>query len=366
MEDGLEFTGGAFGCRDDKILEIVFNTSMVGYQEILSDPSYTDQAVVMTYPLIGNYGMAADDYETLVPTIGALIVREYNDEPSNFRSEKTLGEVMAEYGVAGVSGVDTRKLNRIIRNYGSCKVMITSSDISTAEAVEVLKNTELPHDAVSRVSRKQTEKYFISDRQPAKFHVAAIDCGMKQNIVRSLNDCGCDVTVVPWNTPAKVIEELKPDGIFISNGPGDPTDVPEVVETIRELRGKYPIFGICLGLQIISLAYGAKTYKLKFGHRGGNHPVRDLISDKIEITSQNHSYAVDNLSLAGTGLSCSHINLLDGTVEGVRSNKDLTFAVQYHPESAPGPEDSKYLFGNFIDMMEKAKNSSATGGKYHA
>ena len=315
LEDGQEYYGYGFGADGDKVLEIVFNTSMVGYQEILSDPSYTDQAVVMTYPLIGNYGMAEDDYESANPSIGALIVREYNDEPSNFRSAATLGDVMKKYNIAGVWGLDTRKLNRSIRDFGSRKALITGAATAREEGLEVLKNSTIPTDAVSRVSRKKTE-LFASEQE--RFHVAAIDCGMKQNIVRSLNKRGCSVTVVPWNTTADTIRSLKPDGVFISNGPGDPTDVPQTIQTIRELLGTIPIFGICLGHQIISLAYGAKTYKLKFGHRGGNHPVKNLETGKIEITSQNHSYAVDKESLAGTPLTVTHINLLDQTIEGIK------------------------------------------------
>ena len=353
LEDGQEYYGCSFGSDTEKILEIVFNTSMVGYQEILSDPSYTDQAVVMTYPLIGNYGMAADDYETETPTIGALIVREYNEEPSNFRAERTLGDVMREYGISGISGVDTRKLNRSIRDFGSRKALLTSADTPLSEGLSRLRDYEAPKDAVSRVSCREMREYGPAD---ARFHVAAIDCGMKQNIVRSLLARGCRVTVVPWNTSADAIRALRPDGLFISNGPGDPTDVPETISTVKALLGTLPVFGICLGHQIISLAYGAKTYKLKFGHRGGNHPVMDLTTGKIEITSQNHSYAVDEASLPGTPLTVTHRNLLDRTVEGIRCEKDRVFSVQYHPESAPGPQDSGHLFDRFIKMMEEASD----------
>lgn len=354
LENGEEYPGYGFGADKTSVLEIVFNTSMVGYQEILSDPSYTYQAVVMTYPLIGNYGMAEDDYERDTPTIGALIVREYNDEPSNFRSAATLSEVMKKFDIPGICGIDTRKLGRSIRDNGSCKVLITGIDTTLEEGLKILRATDIPTDAVSRVS---CDKIMISYPEIQKYHVVAIDCGMKMNIVRSLCKLGCKVTVVPWNTPAEAVMALDPDGIFISNGPGDPTDVPQTIETIKKLIGKYPIFGICLGHQIISLAYGAKTYKLKFGHRGGNHPVRDLETNKIEITSQNHSYAVDADSLAGTPLTVTHINLLDNTVEGVRCDKDNVFSVQYHPESAPGPQDSTYLFDRFIKIMEEKSNA---------
>ncbi|MCR5846873.1 MAG: glutamine-hydrolyzing carbamoyl-phosphate synthase small subunit [Lachnospiraceae bacterium] len=355
LEDGSEYLGYAFGDLEDKVCEIVFNTSMVGYQEIISDPSYTYQAVVMTYPLIGNYGMTSDDYETVTPTIGGLIVREINDEPSNFRSERTVNEVLKSYRIPGIYGIDTRKLTRSIRDLGSRKVLITDISTSLNEGLEIIKNTDIPKDAVSKVSCRE----FISCpgsivNQNTSGHilnVVAIDCGMKQNIVRSLTARGCNVIKVPWNTKAEEIIRLNPDGIFISNGPGDPTDVVETIETIRNLLGKYPIFGICLGHQIISLAYGAKTYKLKFGHRGGNHPVRNLETGKIEITSQNHSYAVDSDSIKGTGLEITHMNILDNTIEGVSNKSDNVFSVQYHPESAPGPQDSSYLFDKFINMI---------------
>ena len=354
LEDGHEFWGFGFGSKENKMIEIVFNTSMVGYQEIISDPSYTYQGVVMTYPLIGNYGINEDDYETEKPSISALIVRDYNDYPSNYRSSHTLGEIMEKYDIAGVSGVDTRRLARIIRDHGSMKAMIVEAEYDTQAALDYMAAHEIPHDAVSKVSTRVVREYEVTD---PKFHVVAIDCGMKLNIVRSMNRLGIRVTVVPFDTSAEAIEKMNPDGVFISNGPGDPTDVGATIETIRELKGKYPIFGICLGHQIISLAYGAKTYKLKFGHRGGNHPVKNLKTDKVEITSQNHSYAVEDGSLEGTGLKVTHINLLDNTVEGVECAADRVFCVQYHPESAPGPEDSSYLFDEFIEIM---------GGECHA
>ncbi len=350
FEDGNEYPGYSFGDICDRVCEIVFNTSMIGYQEILSDPSYTYQAVVMTYPLIGNYGMAEEDYETGYPTLGAFIVGEYNDIPSNFRSTATLGEVMKQYCIPGIYGVDTRKLTRYIRDFGSRKVLLTDITTTKEEGIKILENTVIPTDAVSKVSPKEIYQADIAD---AKYHVVAIDCGMKQNIVRLLNKKNCAVTVVPYNTTAEYIRTLKPDGIFISNGPGDPGDVPDVIGTIRELHGEYPTFGICLGHQIICLSYGAKCFKLKFGHRGGNHPVRNVQTGKIEITSQNHSYAVDSESLKNTPLTVTHINLLDHTIEGVACEKDRVFSVQYHPESAPGPEDSGYLFDQFIYMMQE-------------
>ena len=352
LEDGSEYYGYGFGDDSDKVCEIVFNTSMVGYQEIISDPSYTYQAVVMTYPLIGNYGITDEDFETKTPTIDGLIVREYNDQPSNFRYTKTLAEVMCEYHIPGISGIDTRKLTRSIRDLGSRRVIITAADTPVSDAVEIIKNTPVPTDAVNKVSCK---KRWYSRTANARFNVVAVDCGIKLNIVRSLNVRGCNVTVIPYNTPASEVERMNPDGIFLSNGPGNPEDVTPVIELVKELRGKYPIFGICLGHQIISLAYGAKTYKIKFGHRGGNHPVKNIETGKIEITSQNHSYAVDKDSLEGTGLDITHVNLLDGTVEGVACGKDCVFSVQYHPESAPGPQDSTYLFDKFVENMQKNK-----------
>lgn len=365
LEDGQEYLGYGFGSDSCRVLEIVFNTSMVGYQEILSDPSYTYQAVVMTYPLIGNYGMAEDDYERDRPSIGALIVREYNDEPSNFRSSATLSEVMRKFDIPGIYGVDTRKLNRSIRDYGSRKVLITDASTTLEEGLAILKSTDIPSDAVPLVSCGSVN---ISNTANPRYHVVAIDCGMKMNIVRSLKKRGCKVTMVPWNTAAEDIVKLEPDGIFISNGPGDPTDVPQTIEAIKKLLSKYPIFGICLGHQIIALAYGARTYKLKFGHRGGNHPVRNLETGKIEITSQNHSYAVDKDSLAGTPLTVTHINLLDNTIEGMKSEEGNVFSVQYHPESAPGPQDSAYLFDRFIENMNKMKKNKlqADGGEKDA
>ena len=352
LENGNEFFGYGFGADIEAINEIVFNTSMVGYQEIMSDPSYTDQMVVMTYPLIGNYGITDEDYETKFPTLGGLIVREYNDVPSNFRYTKTLSEVLEEHNIPGISGVDTRQITRIIRSEGSQRVIITDISVSKEEALKRIAEQPITRNQVARVSCK---KRWFSRTPNHKYDVVAIDCGIKYNIIRSLNNRNCNVTVVPYNTSIEDILAFQPDGIFLSNGPGDPTDVPQVIEIVKQLHGKLPIFGICLGHQIISLAYGAKTYKLKFGHRGGNHPVKNLETGKLEITSQNHSYAVDAKSLEGTGLTTTHINLLDNTIEGVESVKDRIFSVQYHTESAPGPQDSAYLFDKFINLMKNKR-----------
>lgn len=354
LEDGSEYYGYAFGDTAEKICEIVFHTSPVGYQEILSDPSYTYQAVVMAYPLIGNYGIAEDDFETETPTIGAFIVRDYNDTPSNFRSVDTLSNVCKRYHIPGIYGVDTRKLVRSVRDLGSRMVLLTEVGTSLEEGLEKLRAYQQPRDAVAKVSCREITRYIVNH---GKFHVVAIDCGMKQNIVRSMIGKGCSVTVVPYNVTAEKIEQLRPDGIFISNGPGDPVDVWPVIDTIRTLRGKYPMFGICLGHQMLALAYGAKTYKLKFGHRGGNHPVLNLKTGKIEITSQNHSYAVEENSLVNTQLAVTHYNLLDHTIEGLECVQDGVFSVQYHPESAPGPQDSAYLFDHFLSLMEEKKHA---------
>ena len=354
LENGEEFYGYGFGADREAVNEIVFNTSMVGYQEILSDPSYTDQMVVMTYPLIGNYGTAEEDYETKFPTIGGMIVREYNDTPSNFRYTKTLAEVFEEHGIPAIWGIDTRRLGRISRDDGRLKVMSARAATPAAEALARLRAYELPRDMVRRVSCK---KRWFSRTANHRYDVVAIDCGIKYNIIRKLNEKGCNVTVVPYDISVEELLAFRPDGVFLSNGPGDPADVAPVVEKVRALRGRVPMFGICLGHQMIALAYGARTFKMKFGHRGGNHPVKCLETGRIEITSQNHSYAVDRQSLGGTGLRLTHVNLLDDTVEGMECPEDRLFSVQYHPESAPGPQDSAYLFDKFIQMMEEHRNA---------
>ena len=353
LEDGSVYSGYGFGARVERVCEVVFNTSMTGYQELVSDPSYTDQFVVMTYPLIGNYGITDDDFESRNPSIGGLIVRDYTAMPSNFRYTRTLSELLEENGIPGISGVDTRMLTRSIRDGGSRRALLTDNmEMSVEEALRIIAATPVPHDAVPRVSCK---KRWYARTANHRFNVVAVDCGIKLNIIRSLNQKGCNVTIVPCTVTAEEIEFMKPDGVFLSNGPGDPEDVAHVVELVKKLRGRYPMFGICLGHQMIALAYGARTYKLKFGHRGGNHPVKDLTTGKIEMTSQNHSYAVDTKSLAGTPLTVTHVNLLDGTVEGLSCAQDRIFSVQYHPESAPGPQDSTHLFDRFIAMMEEVQ-----------
>lgn len=355
LENGLEFPGCSCGAPRTIVGEVVFNTSMVGYQEILSDPSYTNQIVVMTYPLIGNYGITDDDFETKSPTIGAMVMRECCETPSNFRYTKTLSETLEEANIPAICGIDTRRLTRVIRDEGCMRAAIVPIGMPKKEALDKIAATPVDRKVVAKVSCR---KRWFSRTPNQKFNVVAIDCGIKYNIIRSLNERGCNVIIVPFDMDADQIMAFKPDGIFISNGPGDPEDVPEVRELVNKLRGKLPIFGICLGHQIISLAYGAKTYKLKFGHRGGNHPVKNLLNGKIEITSQNHNYAVRPESLEGTDLTITHINLLDHTVEGVRNDRDHIFSVQYHPESAPGPQDSGYLFDIFIKDMEDHKKET--------
>lgn len=348
LEDGREFTGLGFAADVERIGELVFNTSMVGYQEILSDPSYADQIIVMTYPLIGNYGITDEDYETKFPSIGGMIVKENNDSPSNFRYTKTLSEVLEENHIPAISGLDTRMLTRILRDAQGIRAIITDIDTPVEEAVDKIKAQPRPTNLVSKVSSK---KRWFARTTNYKYDIVAIDCGMKLNMVRNLNNHGCNVTVVPWNTTAEQIMAFNPDGVLISNGPGSPEDVPEVVETIRQLRGRVPMFGICLGHQLLALAYGAKIKSINPGHRGGNHPVKELESGQVMITAQNHGYAVDEDSVKDTELEITHINLLDNTVEGLRCKEDKVLSVQFHPESAPGPQDTIYLFDRFINMI---------------
>lgn len=352
LEDGSEYYGYGFGANEERVCEIVFNTAMAGYQEVISDPGCTYQMVVMTYPLIGNYGVTDEDYESKTPTIGGLVVREYNDIPSNFRYTKTLSEIMEEHHIPGLYGIDTRKLSRNIRDNGSMKVIITNADTPYEEALQKVKNTVIPKDAVQRVSCK---KRWYSRTANAKYNVVAIDLGLKLSMVKTLNSKRCNVTVVPWNTSAEVIEAMKPDGIFVSSGPGNPKDIVEVVDVVKQLRGKYPIMGINLGNLIIGLAYGADIRKLKFGHHGGNHPVKLVETGKIEITAQGHGFILDENTIENTKLEVTHVNVLDNTIEGVCCKEDKVFAVQFHPESAPGPQDSGYLFDKFIDLIKEGK-----------
>lgn len=356
FKDGTVIPCLRSGAQNEAIGELVFNTSMVGYQEIATDPSYMGQIAIMTYPLIGNYGINDDDSESKNVYMSGMIVKEYNNHPSNFRYTKTLSELFEENEKPLISEVDTRMLTRKVRDQGSQIIMIADTNHDTIDCIKKIDEFVPNRNVVKLVSSK---KKWISRTIKSKYHVACIDFGTKKNIIRELNKRGCTVTVFPSDVSVSEITNINPDGIFLSNGPGDPSDNISAISLVRELRGKYPMFGICLGHQIISLAYNAKTYKLKFGHRGGNHPVKNLENGKIEITSQNHSYAVSEDSLENTGLTVTHINLLDKTIEGVESKKDLVFSVQYHPESAAGPEDSEYLFDKFLFNMEKRRENHA-------
>lgn len=354
FEDGTELYGKGFGTSCDKVCELVFNTSVVGYQEILSDPTYTDQIVVMTYPLIGNYGIADDDFETKNPTIGGLIVREYNDSPSNFRYTKTLSEIMEENKIPGIEGIDTRMLTRKIRTEGSCKVLLTSADTPLEEALEDLREHELATDLVKKVSCKK--KWYSRTNNP-KLNVVAVDLGVKLSLIRALNKLGCNVTVVPFDTDAEAIKAMNPDGIFISSGPGSPCDIPEVLALVKNLIGFAPVMGIGLGHQLVCMAQGASVTKMSHGHRGG-YAVKNLLTGKTELTSQNHSYVVDLASLEGTGLEVTHVNVADGSCEGTRNLTKKLFSVQYYPESAPGPQDSMYVLEDFIAYMREENENA--------
>lgn len=349
LEDGTIFNGESFGSTGEVGGEIVFNTSMTGYQEILTDPSYCGQIVTMTYPLIGNYGVNLDDFESKRPYARGFIVREFCRYPSNWRSKGDINAFLKEYGLVGLEGIDTRSLTKRLRSHGTMKGLITTSEDSDAAVLERVK--ALPslsgQDFVHQVSSK--EVITIPGKGP---RVVLIDLGAKGNIHRSLNHYGCEVVIVPCDTDANAINELHPQGIMLSNGPGDPKDAPYVAENLKCLIGKYPIFGICLGHQLIGMALGADTYKLKFGHRGGNHPVKDLMTGRVYITSQNHGFAVDEKTLDPEQAFISHRNVNDGTVEGLRHRSLPVFSVQYHPEATPGPMDSDYLFEEFMNAMK--------------
>ena len=359
LETGDVFIGTAFGSVEASEGEVVFTTGMTGYQETLSDPSYCGQIVTMTYPLIGNYGINRDDFESIEPAIRGLVVRELTDTPSNFRSDATLNELFILKNIPGIEGIDTRKLTRIIRELGSVKGVLSAAgeEVNVDEVVAKLKYTTFRTDQVEQVS---TKRPYPSPGRGKR--VVLVDFGMKHGILRELNKRDCDVMVVPYNTTAEQIMAIHPDGIMLSNGPGNPKDVPEAIDMLQKLIGKIPIFGICLGHQLFALASGGDTFKLKFGHRGANHPVKDLESDRTEITSQNHGYAVDEESLKGTRLKVTHIALNDGTVEGLAHLDEPAFTVQYHPEASPGPEDSNHLFDRFIELM----NANVKGEKQHA
>jgi carbamoyl-phosphate synthase small subunit len=365
IEDGSVFEGLSFGAEGEAYGEVVFNTSITGYQEILTDPSYNGQIVAMTYPEIGNYGVNPEDVESRKPFLRGFVVKEYWKEPSNWRSKNSLGSYLSENGVVGIEGIDTRSLTKLIRSKGAQKAVISTTESDPGKLLKKVRASQgiVGIDLVTEVSCDNPYKW--SDGTglwtPAgeettgkgkRFRVIAYDYGLKQNILRKLVDHGCEVAIVPSRTPPHEILTMEPDGIFLSNGPGDPAAVAYAVESVRTLIGKKPIFGICLGHQILGLALGGTTYKLKFGHRGANQPVKNLRTGKVEITSQNHGFAVDAESLGGD-VEITHINLNDNTVEGLRHREHPVFSVQYHPEASPGPHDSSYLFSEFIKMMEE-------------
>lgn len=360
LADGRVFHGFRLGAEGVSTGELVFNTSMTGYQEIITDPSYCGQLVTMTYPLIGNTGVNAEDVESRRPFLSGFIVREYIDHPSNWRSAGTLGDYLTENAIVGIQGIDTRALTKHIRDAGAQQGVISSTILDEAELIQ--KAREAPQltgrDLVSEVTCEAPYEWTSGgwrnpEGDPKKKNgrrIVVIDFGVKKYILRSLVDRNCGVTVVPAGTSAEDILARKPDGILLSNGPGDPEGVPYAVKTVRELIGKKPLFGICLGHQVLGLALGGKTYKLKFGHHGGNQPVMDLSTKKVEITAQNHGFAVDVDSI-GSDVELTHINLNDRTVEGMRHKELPIFSVQYHPESSPGPHDSRYLFDRFLGMI---------------
>ncbi len=367
LEDGTVFTGKSFGALGESLGELVFNTSMAGYQEILTDPSYASQIVTMTYPLIGNYGVNEQDIESDRIQVAGFVVKEACKYPSNFTSSTSLGDYLKKNNIIGVESIDTRALTRHIRLAGAMKAVIYAGEKKPVIDDLVAKARDwvglVGVDIVKDVTCKKTFRFDgTAGRQnkgEERFKVVAYDFGVKYNILRILRSLGCVIDVVPAQTPAKEVLAMNPDGVFLSNGPGDPAAVTYAVDNIRELIGKVPLFGICLGHQLLTLALGGTTYKLKFGHHGGNHPVRNLRTGEIEITAQNHGFCGDIDSLKKYGIEMTHLNLYDNTCEGIADAEKKIFSVQYHPEASPGPHDSGYLFTGFIEMMEENKKAVA-------
>jgi carbamoyl-phosphate synthase small subunit len=367
LEDGRIFRGRGFGASSERIGEVVFNTSLSGYQEILTDPSYSGQIVILTYPHIGNYGTNVLDGESTRPYAEGLVVRELSELASNWRSQEEIAAFLDGHGIPAISHIDTRALVRHLRKHGAMQGVISTkpADAETMVARAKAAPKMVGLDLASRVTTPSRYRWSAPSPHilagdggaPAepRFHVVAFDYGIKQNILRRLVDVGCHVTVVPAKTSAADVMELKPDGVFLSNGPGDPEPVDYAAQGVRDLMGRVPIFGICLGHQIIGLALGGKTYKLKFGHHGGNHPILNLETQKVEITAQNHGFAVDPDSLKANEVILTHKNLNDDTLEGLRHRSMPLFSVQYHPEASPGPHDSAYLFNRFVSMMGEFK-----------